>query len=285
MQAAAGRDNTLRLREFAFGEEDFHALRVLVKSLTGIHLSDQKRELVYGRLTRRLRALQLRSFAQYRDRLKSDAREVAELCNAITTNLTSFFREPHHFHFLRDHVLAPLAAGPRAGGRFRIWSAGCSTGEEPYSIAMTAHEALPNPAQPDIRILATDLDSDVLERGRRGAYPPERTAHLSPERLRRFFTDPREPGGLCRQITPEVADLVTFKQLNLIQELPMRGPLDVIFCRNVVIYFDKETQRELFARMARLQRPGDLLFLGHSESLFKVCDSYALIGKTIYRRV
>ena len=273
------------MREFTFGEEDFQALRLLVKSVTGIHLSEQKRELVYGRLTRRLRALQLRSFAEYRERLQGDVQELAELCNAITTNLTSFFREPHHFQYLREHVLAPLAAGRRGGRRLRIWSAGCSTGEEPYSIAMTVLEALPDPSRWDVRILATDLDSEVLERARRGIYPPERIGTVSPERLQRFFVDRQEAGGLCRQITPEAAALVTFKQLNLIHALPMRGPLDAIFCRNVVIYFDKETQRELFARIARLQRPGDLLFLGHSESLFKVCDSYALIGKTIHRRV
>jgi chemotaxis protein methyltransferase CheR len=275
----------MRLREFAFGEEDFQALRALVKSLTGIHLSEQKRELVYGRLTRRLRALQLRTFAEYRERLKNDGQEVAELCNAITTNLTSFFREPHHFNYLSEQVLAPLAAAVRGGRRLRIWSAGCSTGEEPYSIAMTLLESLPDAGSWDVRILATDLDSEVLQRARRGVYPAERTANVSPERLQRFFTERQEAGGPCRQIAPEVAALVTFKQLNLIHALPMKGPLDAIFCRNVVIYFDKDTQRELFARVARLQRPGDLLFLGHSESLFKVCDTYALIGKTIHRRV
>jgi chemotaxis protein methyltransferase CheR len=286
VQAASARDtNTLRLREFAFGEEDFQALRVLVKSITGIHLSEQKRELVYGRLTRRLRVLQLRSFADYRERLKSDTQELVELCNAITTNLTSFFREPHHFQYLRDHVLAPLVAGRRSKPRLRIWSAGCSTGEEPYSIAMTVLETLPDAGRWDVRILATDLDSEVLQRARRGVYPMERTASLSPERLQRFFTERQEAGSLSRQIKPEVAALVTFKQLNLIHSLPMKGPLDAIFCRNVVIYFDKDTQRELFARIARLQRPGDLLFLGHSESLFKVCDNYGLIGKTIHRRV
>jgi len=276
--------NILRLREFAFGDEDFQALRVLVKSLTGIHLSEQKRELVYGRLTRRLRALQLRTFAEYRERLKGDSQEVAELCNAITTNLTSFFREPHHFQYLRDHLLAPLVAG-RHGERLRIWSAGCSTGEEPYSIAMTVLEALPDPSRWDVRILATDLDSEVLQRARRGIYPAERMGNLSPERLQRFFNPRQEAGGLSQQIRPEVAALVTFKQLNLIHALPMKGPLDAIFCRNVVIYFDKDTQRELFARIARLQRLGDLLFLGHSESLFKVCDNYGLIGKTIHRRI
>jgi len=277
---------TLRMREFAFSDEDFEALRRLVKQVTGINLSDQKRELVYGRLSRRLRALGLTSFAQYRRLLaQDDGRELTELCNAITTNLTSFFREPHHFEYLRDHVLAPLDARPSPTRRFRIWSAGCSTGEEAYSIAMTVLETLTDVRRWDIRILATDIDSEVIRRASAGVYPAERTRNLSPQRLQRFFEERREGGTLQYQARPELMRLITFKQLNLMHPLPMRGPLDVIFCRNVVIYFDKDTQRDLFARMAALQRPGDLLFLGHSESLFKVTDAYELIGKTIYRRV
>lgn len=275
----------LRLREFAFHEDDFQALRTLVKSLTGINLSEQKRELVYGRLTRRLRALRLRTFGEYRELLASDERELGELCNAITTNLTAFFREPHHFEYLREQWLAPLATEARASRRLRIWSAACSSGEEPYSIAMTVFETLPNPDRWDVRILATDLDSEMLERARRGVYPPERLRGMSAQRLARFFDEPRDGRAGSRRIAPAVASQVTFKQLNLMRALPMKGPLDVIFCRNVVIYFDKDTQRELFARISRLQRPGDLLFLGHSESLFKVSNSYALIGKSIYRRI
>ena len=283
--AAATRDpQLLRLREFSFGAEDFQALRTLVKSLTGIHLSDQKRELVYGRLTRRLRALELRSFAEYRERLKSDPQELAELCNAITTNLTSFFREPHHFQYLRDRVLAPLAADPHGTRRLRIWSAACSSGEEPYSIAMTVLDAIADLPRWDVRILATDLDSDVLARARAGVYPLDRLRGLGPGELARFFDERRDHGAAAWRVKPQVAALVTFKQLNLIHALPMKGPLDVIFCRNTVIYFDKDTQRDLFARMAVLQRPGDLLFLGHSESLFKVSTDYTLIGRTIYRR-
>ena len=274
-----------RLREFAFGNEDFEALRTLVKQLTGINLSDQKRELVYGRLARRLRALQLRTFAEYRELLASDGgKEIVELCNAITTNLTAFFREPHHFEYLREHVLKPLAADPSGPRRLRIWSAGCSTGEEPYSIAMTILETLQDLRRWDIRILATDLDSDVLRRAQRGAYAAERVRGLTPERISRFFTQHQERKELHYQVNPEVAALVTFKQLNLMHPLPMKGPLQVICCRNVVIYFDKDTQRHLFARIAQLQRSGDLLFLGHSESLFKVSEDYALIGRTIHRR-
>jgi chemotaxis protein methyltransferase CheR len=273
-----------RLREFAFGDEDFEALRQLVKALTGINLTEQKRELVYGRLARRLRALNLRSFREYRRLLGTDAGELVQLCNAITTNLTSFFRERHHFDYLREQFLRPLATDGRGQRRVRIWSAGCSSGEEPYSIAMTLLETLPDLPRWNARILATDLDSEVLERARRGVYPVERLGGLDPQRLERFFTAQPEHSGMTYRVKPELSALVTFRQLNLTQPLPMKGPLDVIFCRNTIIYFDKDTQRDLFRRMALLQRPGGRLLLGHSESLFKVSDDYTLIGRTIYRR-
>jgi len=274
-----------RMREFALADEDFAALRQLVRDLTGINLSDQKRELVYGRLSRRLRALNLTSFRQYRERLAADPSELEQLANAITTNLTAFFRERHHFEFLRDQVLRARAAEPRAVRRVRIWSAGCSTGEEPYSIAMTVLEALPELAGWDVRILATDLDSEVLGRARARTYPSERLRGLEPRHMTHFFTEGWNKKGRSLRVNPEVAALVTFKQLNLMHNWPMKGPLDVIFCRNTVIYFDKATQRELFSRIAALQRSGDWLFLGHSESLFKVSTDYELIGRTVYRRV
>jgi chemotaxis protein methyltransferase CheR len=274
-----------RLREFEFGDQDFAALRDLVKQLTGINLSDQKRELVYGRLARRLRALELRSFADYREVLAQDGgREIVQFCNAITTNLTAFFREPHHFDYLREHVLLPLAKSPDGPRRLRIWSAGCSTGEEAYSLAMTIFETLDSIRGWDVRILATDLDSDVLERARHGVYSEERLRNLSLQRRTRFFTEVRGPDGPGYEVVPELKALITFKQLNLMHQLPMRGPLQAIFCRNVIIYFDRDTQRALFGRLAQLQRSGELLFLGHSESLFKVSEDYSLIGRTIYRR-
>jgi len=208
---------------------------------------------------------------------------MVEFCNAITTNLTSFFRESHHFDFLRDQVLVPLGTRP-PGQRLRIWSAGCSTGEEPYSIAMTVRESVPQASRHDIKILATDLDSDVLSRGRKGVYADDRVKGMSQARISAFFQEQVEGGARRLAITPNLRELITFNQLNLMHELPMRGPFDVIFCRNVVIYFDKETQRDLFKRFALLQRPGDVLFLGHSESMFKVSDAYTLVGRTIYRR-
>ena len=274
-----------RVREFAFSNEDFEALRRLVKELTGINLTDQKRELVYGRLARRLRALHLRTFAQYRDLLASDGgKEISEFCNAITTNLTSFFRESHHFDYLREQLLQARATERSASRRLRIWSAGCSSGEEPYSLAMTVLETIPDLRTWDIKILATDLDSDVLSKAQRGIYAADRVRALGPQRLSRFFVERRGRDGPCYEVAPELMSLITFRQLNLMHSLPMKGPLDAIFCRNVVIYFDKDTQRELFARVAHLQRRNDLLFLGHSESLFKVSESYTPIGKTIYRR-
>jgi chemotaxis protein methyltransferase CheR len=278
-------DGANRSREFQFRDEDFNALRTLVRQRTGISLSEAKRELVYGRLARRLRALGLQSFSAYRDLLAGDAEgpEMVEFINAITTNLTSFFRESHHFEYLREQVLVPmLKRGP--GQRLRIWSAGCSTGEEPYSIAMTVRETVPDNVRHDIRILATDLDSDVLSRGKSGLYGEDRVKGLSAARMSRFFREQRD-GGACRyRVAPDLGELITFNQLNLMNPLPMKGPLDVIFCRNVVIYFDKDTQRELFRKYAHLQRPGDILFLGHSENMFKVSDDYTLVGRTIYRR-
>jgi len=273
-----------KLREFVFGEEDFHALRTLVKQVTGINLTEAKRELVYARLSRRLRALNLRSFRDYRKLLKADGgAELVQLCNAITTNLTAFFREPHHFEYLRTHVLGPMIASPPASRRLRIWSAGCSTGEEPYSIAMTVLEAVPDIHRWDIKILASDLDSNVLARARDGVYSTDRLRHMSDAARERFFS-PVDEEQRAWQVNPELQRLVTVKSLNLMNPFPMKGPLDVIFCRNTIIYFDKDTQRQLFSRISRLQQPGQLLFLGHSETLFRTSDAYTLVGRTIYRR-
>ena len=274
-------------REFEFSDADFIALRDLVREITGLCLSDAKRELVYGRVARRLRTLGIDSFAAYRDLLERDeGGELAEFCNAMTTNLTSFFREPHHFDYLRDALLLPRVAAAQAGGsrRMRFWSAGCSSGEEPYSLAMVICEVIPDRRRWDIRILATDVDSQILKEGQRGIYSAERVRSLAPARLQAHFRQRDAVPAATFEVNDDLADLVTFKQLNLMHALPMSGPLDAIFCRNVIIYFDKDTQRELFTRIAPLQRRGDLLFLGHSESLFKVTDAYTLVGRTVFQR-
>jgi chemotaxis protein methyltransferase CheR len=276
----------VRQREFVFTQADFDSLRTLVKNQCGITLSDSKRELVYGRLSRRLRVLGLSAFADYRRLLASreGESEMIEFINAVTTNLTSFFREPHHFDFLRDNYLRARAADARGSRRIRIWCSAASTGEEPYSIAMSVAEAIPDWQRWDIKILATDLDTQVLKKCVAGVYREERISGMPRARLERFF-DASGPAGE-RQFTvkPGLAAMVSFRQLNLMHALPMKGPLDAIFCRNVIIYFDKDTQRGLFARMAPLQRPDDLLFLGHSESLLQVSDAWTLMGKTIYKR-
>ncbi len=278
-----GQSSTPAGREFAFDDADFAAIRALVKSLTGINLVESKRELVYGRISRRLRVLGMYSFRDYLEFLRTDGeQELVEFCNAITTNLTAFFRESHHFDYLRDYLKTLQQCGQRR--RLRIWSAGCSTGEEPYSIAMTVCEAIPDWSRWDIRILATDLDSNVLAHARRGLYSADRVKALSSERVRKFFQPASNGAGQGFQVAEALQRMIAFKELNLIEPLPMKGPLDAIFCRNVIIYFDKDTQRDLFRRIAPLQPAGGLLFLGHSESLFKVSTDYSLLGKTIYER-
>jgi chemotaxis protein methyltransferase CheR len=272
-----------REREYHLSDQDFERIRGLVREHTGIALTDSKRELVYSRLARRLRGLRLDGFADYIALLeRGESAELEEFANAITTNLTSFFREAHHFEFLAGTVLPELERRNASTRRLRIWSAGCSTGEEPYSIAMTLQESLARFRGWDVRILATDLDSNVLAQAKAGEYRDERFAAMASARRERWFSATRR-GHFA--VSDELKSLISFRQLNLMQPFPFRGPFDIVFCRNVVIYFDKPTQRALFERVAQLQRDGDHLFIGHSESLFKVSDRYQLIGKTIYRRL
>jgi chemotaxis protein methyltransferase CheR len=274
------------VREFDFTQADFDSLRTLVKTQSGITLGDAKRELVYGRVSRRLRALGLSAFADYRRILAGPdgQAEMIEFINAVTTNLTSFFRESHHFDFLRDDYLRKRAADAKGSRRIRIWCSAASTGEEPYSIAISVAEAIPEWERWDIRILATDLDTNVLQTCVNGVYGEDRVRGMQKSRLEKFFDAEGDKGARQYRIKPELASMISFRQLNLMHPLPMKGPIDIIFCRNVIIYFDKETQRALFSRVAPLQRPGDILILGHSESLLKVSDAWSLMGKTIYRK-
>jgi len=272
--------------DFQLSQAEFDRIRVLVREHTGIALSESKRQLVYGRLARRLRALKLGSFSDYIVLLeKGEPAELEEFTNAVTTNLTSFFREPHHFEFLAQQMLPEALKRNTGLRRLRIWCCAASTGEEPYSIAMVLREAQESLKGWDTKLLATDLDSNVLAHGKRGVYGHDRFAGMSGNRVSRFFDEVRDGKDNKLSASGDLRSLVTFKQLNLMHEWPMKGPFDAIFCRNVIIYFDKDTQRALFERMAGLQRPGDYLFLGHSESLYRVCDRYELIGRTIYRRL
>jgi chemotaxis protein methyltransferase CheR len=278
---------TLRLPiDFELTQAQFERIRELVRQHTGIALSDAKRQLVYGRLARRLRALRLTDFSQYIEMLeRGEPEELEQFTNAVTTNLTSFFREPHHFEFLAQEFLPRRTADATARHRLRIWSCAASTGEEPYSIAMVLREAQAQLHGWDVKLLATDLDSSVLATGMTGIYAAPRLQGMDPRRVSRFFDRGSDAQAGNFRVREELRSLVTFKQLNLMHEWPMRGPFDAIFCRNVVIYFDKPTQRTLFERFAALQRPGDLLFLGHSESLYRVNERYELVGRTIYRRL
>jgi chemotaxis protein methyltransferase CheR len=268
--------------DFTLSQTEFDRIRELVRQHTGISLSDAKRQLVYGRLSRRLRALKMSGFAEYIELIEQgESGELEEFTNAVTTNLTSFFREPHHFEFLARELLPKLVANDTGARRLRVWCCAASTGEEPYSIAMVLREA--QLTGWDAKLLATDLDSNVLAHGAAGVYTADRFQTVSQARLKNWFSP---VAGDAKRYTAaaELRNLITFKQLNLMHDWPMKGPFDAIFCRNVIIYFDKATQRALFERMAQLQRPGDYLFLGHSETLYRVCDKYDLIGKTIYRR-
>ena len=271
--------------DFTLSQSEFDRIRELVREHTGISLSEAKRQLVYGRLSRRLRALKLDSFREYIALLEQGvAAELEEFTNAITTNLTSFFREPHHFEYLASDVLPQIVARDAGVRRARIWCCAASTGEEPYSIAMVLRESASLLSGFDVKVLATDLDSAVLATAADGIYNTERLKSVSHARASRFFRKGSGAHAGKFRVQDELRDLITFKQLNLMHEWPVRGPFDAIFCRNVIIYFDKDTQRALFARMAALQRPGDILFLGHSESLYRVSDQYELVGRTIYRR-
>jgi len=283
--AAADGADSQPSREYEFSDEDFQRIRRMVQQHTGIALSDSKRQLVYGRLSRRLRALRLGAFDTYLARVEGgDEDELQHFRNAITTNLTSFFRESHHFDFLANQVLPHLESQNRASRRIRIWSAGCSSGEEPYSIAMVLLESAQHLlGNWDVRILATDIDTNVLEQARRGIYGSDRLERMEPARRLRWFE--RMPDAEHFKISDAVKAPITFNELNLISDWPMKGPFDVIFCRNVVIYFDRNTQRNIVSRMEGLQRPGDHLILGHSESLLDISTRYRLVGNTIHRRI
>ncbi len=274
-------------REFRFTRKDFDFLRKISNQRTGIVVTDDKFDMFYSRLSRRVRSLGLHDFAAYCAFVREDAsgNEVLELVNAITTNLTAFFRERHHFDYLTREIIPQIKQSNASQRRFRIWSAGCSTGEEPYSLAMTLQESAAQLRGWDYRISATDIDSNVLSTAARGVYAQDRVKDLERARLKRWFFRGRgSKQGLVR-VKPALQALIDFGQLNLMDDWRMEEPLDVIFCRNVIIYFDQETKKRLVERYARNLKIGGHLFVGHSESLYKVSERFELIGNTIYRRV
>ena len=272
-------------REYEFAGRDFERVRKLIYERAGISLSDHKVNMVYSRLSRRLRAHAISSFAEYLDRLESDAgfgaQEDQEFVNALTTNLTSFFREAHHFPVLEEFLRAHGEAPPR------IWCAAASTGEEPYSIAITMIEAAGN--RPAGSLLASDIDTNVLTTAARAAYRLEAAQACGDARLRRFFLRGKGANEGLVRVRPEATGLVRFAQVNLLdQDWPLvRGfaaQLDAVFCRNVMIYFDRATQKAILSRIVQVLRPGGLLFVGHSENFSDCHEALELRGKTVYLR-
>ncbi len=267
-------------REFAFTAEDFDRIRKMIHAHAGISLSETKQDMVYSRLARRLRETRSKSFKDYLALLdRGDKGEWEKFVNSLTTNLTSFFREPHHFPILSEHL--KRLYGQRRSP-LRIWCCASSTGEEPYSIAMTAVETFDSFNAP-VSILASDLDTSVLDIAAKGVYAHEQAERLSAERLRRFFVKGMEGEGSAFTVRPELRRLVSFRRLNLLEpRWNVLGPLDVIFCRNVMIYFDKPTQHRILTRFAPLMSDDGLLFAGHSESFLHSADLFSSLGKTVY---
>lgn len=281
-------------QEFSFSAADFERVRSLIHQRAGISLHAGKQAMVYSRLSRRLRETSHRSFASYLQWLQNSSgaageAEWQEFVNCLTTNLTAFFREDHHFHALVDDLkaIAGRGVGTSAGKPLRIWCSAASTGEEPYSIAMTVVETLGSAAP--VRIVASDIDTKVLATAQRGVYGSDARG-LSPERLQRHFLRGKGANAGFLRIKPELAKMIDFRPFNLMS----RGwtgagglgePFDIIFCRNVMIYFDNPTQRQVLQQMHAVLKPGGLLYVGHSENFTDARDLFLLRGKTIYQRV
>lgn len=268
-------------REFEFSAADFDKVRQLIHRHAGIALSPAKQDMVYSRLARRLRQRGLKGFAEYLALLeRGDTAEWEAFINALTTNLTSFFREEHHFPILADHLRRHVGAGRP----YKIWCSASSTGEEPYSIAMTVLETVPASSLPQVSIVATDIDTNVLAAASTGRYGADRIERLSAERVRRFFDRPQERGDYV--VKPELRRMIQFQRLNLLDaSWSVRGPFDVIFCRNVMIYFDKPTQYQILKKFSPQLASHGLLIAGHSESFLHAGDVFRSVGKTVYERV
>ena len=272
----------LPAREFDYTLQDFERVRRLIHARVGIALNDSKQNMVYNRLVKRLRALRLGSVSAYLALLDdAQSAEWQHFVNALTTNLSHFFREEYHFPILVEHVKA-LGRSP-----VRLWSAAASTGEEPYSMAIAMCEAYGSP-QPPVSILATDIDTAVLEGAQKGVYALERVEQMSAERLKRYFLRGSGANAGFARVRPEVARLVEFRKLNLSDSHwnfgERQAPFDAVFCRNVMIYFDKPTQYEVLQRIAGVLAPDGLLFAGHSESFLHAAELFKPVGKTVYRR-
>ena len=272
-------------REYKFTPKDFNTLRKIANEHTGIVVPDDKFDMYYARISKRIRHLGLRDFKEYCEYLQNNPdTEFKPFINSITTNLTSFFRENHHFEFLKNEAVPKLLSHNAGTKSIRVWSAGCSTGEEPYSIAISLLEAIENQPDWSIKILATDVDSDVLSTAKQGIYSQDRVNGLPASVKRRWFMKGRgERSGTVR-VSPELQQIISFKQLNLMQDWPIKKQFDIIFCRNVVIYFDRNTKIRLLDRFADYLFNDGFLIMGHSESLQTLSKRFDVMGKTVYRK-
>ena len=267
-----------KTREYVFTQEDFERVRKLIYKHAGISLSSGKQNMVYSRLARRLRATGINSFHEYLNYLeRGNSEEWEAFTNALTTNLTAFFREQHHFPILEKHV-----EKRKNQNKIQLWCSASSTGEEPYSMAMAMVQAF-NTLTPPVHILATDLDTNVLAKAQLGVYSLDKLEKLPKEKLREFFLKGKGHHEGSARVRPELRNMITFRQLNLLDDnWPIRGPFDAIFCRNVMIYFDKPTQYKILKKFAPLLAPDGLLFAGHSESFQHAVDLFKLREKTVY---
>jgi chemotaxis protein methyltransferase CheR len=283
----ATQSSVVAAREFAFSEADFQRLAKLAYDYAGISLSESKQNLIYSRLSRRLRVLKLGAFRDYCGYLDSTPSEVENFINSLSTNHTKFFREVHHFEHFREHVAGPFgqAAARKPGERLRVWSAGCSSGEEPYTIAVVLKREIRDFGANDAKILATDIDTDVLARAAAGEFAVASVDEV-PKEYRTYFAGRAEEGdGEKVAMDGDVKSLIAFRRLNLMETWPFQGLFDAIFCRNVMIYFDGPTKTKLVERFTRQLKPGGLLYIGHSESLVGSHPGLDLTGRTTYRRV
>jgi len=269
--------------DYSITTEEFSRFRQLIYDESGISLGDQKQTLLASRLSKRLRDLGLATFSEYYAQVTGDPtrEEFTRMLDLISTNKTDFFREPKHFDVLREQIL-PSLAGEK---RIRIWSSACSTGEEPYTIAMTLYEGVSDPSQWDFKVLASDLSTRVLAKAAAGVYDAERVRDVPPEVVRRHFLRGRGDSEGQLKVKPHLASMIQFRRLNLMDErFPIKSPLDLIFCRNVMIYFDRPTQEQLVNKFYRYLKPGGHLFIGHSESLQWVNHQFKSLAPTIYRK-
>ncbi|UTH72666.1 CheR family methyltransferase [Chromobacterium sp. IIBBL 290-4] len=268
--------------ELKFTHSDFRRVRDMIYQRVGISLNESKTHMAYARLAKRVRSSGLRSFADYLDMLEGDQQtaEWQSFINALTTNLTSFFRESHHFDILREHACMQK----KPGEIFRVWSSASSTGEEPYSIAITLLDVWREMSGGSFELVASDIDTNVLNHAALGVYNQERVEKVSPQLLRRYFDKGAGTNAGKVRLKKTVRDALIFFQFNLIApNWPDIGQFDVIFCRNVLIYFDKSTQSEILAKMAKCLKPNGLLLLGHSENIVHLTDAYVACGRTAYK--